>query len=907
MLLAAQDDCLTYKKMSSASAEPERLKALYLIAADKAELIVTSAAALSQLYPPPARLTAHAFTLKRGESYDLRQLKSRLVEMGYKSCQLTESAGQFSSRGDILDIWAAGEENPLRAEFFGDELESVRRVDAVTQLSSEKLEFIDITPATDVFYTAEEADAALKAVEKEAATQRLMNVASDLKVKLSTGSRELSLKYLRPFFSPCTLMDFVRPDVVIYSDAKQIYDTVQALYKEHDERFKTLFKAGETMSFCKDALAVSDKVFACGGAAVAFHRLTSNNRIFNPDAVYTFNGMKVPDYSRDYMTLAADLKAWQGNYRVDILCGNKEAARNIGGFLSDNGIGWADGDGDINVYPEHLDRGGIFHDLKRVVIGSYDISSKRTAKAARRRKSDVFTVPEVGDYVVHEVHGIGLCKSVEKLNLTGSERDYLVVEYVGGDKLYVPVENMDSLSKYVAGDAPPKLSKIGGADFERIKKKVKESVKSLAFDLIKLYAERSMSKGYRYSCDDSLLDEFVADFPYDETEDQLAAVQEGLNDLKSGKVMDRLLCGDVGYGKTEVALRLAFKVITCSKQVAFVSPTTILACQHYDTAVARMERFGVRVARLTRFDAPSKIKETLQKLKRGEIDMVCGTHRVLSKDVEFKDLGLLILDEEQRFGVADKEKLKLLKPSVNVLSMSATPIPRTLYMTMVSVRDISVLDTPPSERIPVQTFVTEYSPALVRDALEREIGRGGQAFIVYNRVSGIDSYTAKLQSLMPDARFITAHGQMAEGALERAVGEFVSGGADALVASTIIENGIDMPRANTLIVVDADRLGLSQLYQLRGRVGRSNRLAYAYFTYDNDRLMGEAAYKRLEAITEYTEFGSGFKIAMADLEIRGAGSLLGREQHGHMEKVGYDMYCKLLAEAVAEQIGRAHV
>ena len=896
-------DGLTYKKLTSAASDPERLKALSDIASGGDCVVVTSLAALVQRYPKRERYIADAFTLSKGEEYDLMQVRESLVSLGYRAVPMPESAGQFSSRGDILDIWVTGAEHAVRAEFFGDELESLREVDGVTYLSSREIDSAEISPATDVFYEERQAKAAIEELTRVAKSERELAIAADVGIKLAAKSNDMSLGYLRPFFDNVSLAEFVRPDFVVYDDAKQVYDTAKAFYSEQKQRLDALLSAGETMGFVARSISGEDEIYP-DAVSVAFHRINSNNRIFSPQAVFTFDGTDVPDYSRDFLTLAADLKGWRGRYRVDIMCGNAEAVRNIGGFLSDNGIGFAEGGGEINLLSEHLDRGGIFHSARRVVVGTYDISSRRARAAVRRRKNAVFTVPEVGDYVVHETHGIGLCKSVEKLDLTGSPRDYLVLEYVGGDKLYVPVENMDSLSRYVSGGEKPKLSKLGGADFERVKSKVRASVKALAFDLLKLYAERSVSKGFKYSADDSLLEEFCADFPFSETEDQLTAVAEGLGDLKSGKIMDRLLCGDVGYGKTEVALRLAFKVISCGKQVAFVSPTTILACQHFETAVKRMERFGVRVERLTRFDSAAKVKETLARLERGETDLVCGTHRVLGKDVKFKDLGLLVLDEEQRFGVADKEKLKLLKPNVNVLSLSATPIPRTLYMTMVSVRDISVLDTPPADRIPVQTFVAEYSDALVFDAVMREINRGGQVFIVYNRVSGIDSYAARLKELMPDVRFSVAHGQMPEAKLERTVSEFVAGGSDVLVASTIIENGIDMPRANTLVVVEADKLGLAQLYQLRGRVGRSSRLAYAYFTYDNGRIMSETAYKRLEAITRYTDFGSGFRIAMADLEIRGAGTLLGREQHGHMEKVGYDMYAKLLADAVAETEGK---
>ena len=900
-------DALTYKKFASASGESERLSALYAAAANRTAIIVTCASCLTRLYPAPENFTENSFELCVGRSYDLTALKTSLAKMGYRACSMAEEVGCFSARGDILDVWAVGETRPFRAEFFGDELESLRTLDPVTFLSADKISRVRVIAATDVFYTPEQAEKALQSLAHAAASEHALSVASDIRVKLETGCTDLSLGYIRPLLGGVGLARFARVDFVVYDDAKQVYDTVDALYKEHSERFASLLEAGEVLPFCKDALIGRSEVFGFGSVGVAFHRLTSSNRIFTPQAVHTFKGMDVPDYSRDFVTLASDLKNWSadGGYVTDIFCGGSQALENIGNFLREKGIGFSFGGGTVNLYDGQLNRGGIFHGSKRVVIGTYNIGGRRGKVKPRRRKNDVFTVPEVGDYVVHGTHGIGICTSVEKLNMTGSERDYLVIGYDGGDKLYVPVENMDSLSKYVAGGEKPQLSKLGGRQFALVKKKVGESLKKLAFDLVKLYAERSVSKGFKYDSDETLFDEFCADFPYTETEDQLIAVREGIRDLESGKVMDRLLCGDVGYGKTEVALRLAFKVISCGKQAAFISPTTILACQHYETAVKRMESHGVRAERLTRFDSPSKVKETLRRLKSGETDFVIGTHRILGKDVEFKDLGLMILDEEQRFGVADKEKLKLVKPNVNVLSLSATPIPRTLYMTMVNVRDISVLDTPPADRIPVQTFVTEYSDALAADAIGRELSRGGQAFVVYNRVAGIDAFAERLRGVMPDVRFAVAHGQMNERLLEKTVSEFVAGGFDVLVASTIIENGIDMPRANTLIVVDADRLGLAQLYQLRGRVGRSNRLAYAYFTFDDGKVMSEAAYKRLEAVSRYTEFGSGFKIAMADLEIRGAGNILGREQHGHMEKVGYDMYCRLLEDEINRLEGKA--
>ena len=584
-------------------------------------------------------------------------------------------------------------------------------------------------------------------------------------------------------------------------------------------------------------------------------------------------------------------------YGVTVFCGTAAAKDKLRDLFGELRLG-----GGAELLEDFLPHGATFFDSNRVIIGTLDIGKRAAKKIIKRTGKDAFILPEVGDYVVHRIHGIGLCENICKLDIGGSERDYVVVLYSGGDKLYLPIENIDSLSKLVASEHP-KLSKIGGADFARLKEKVRASVKDMALGLVELYARRAEAKGYAYSADDSLLDEFCADFPFSETEDQLIAVKEGLADLKSGKIMDRLLCGDVGFGKTEVAMRLAFKVICEGKQVAFVSPTTILARQHYETVRARMEKFGVKAVALSRACGKGEINKTLADLASGKADIVCGTHRALSADVEFSDLGLLILDEEQRFGVADKEKIKKLKTNVNVLSLSATPIPRTLHMSMTGIRDISVLDTPPADRLPVQTFVTEYSEALIADAINREIGRGGQVFVVYNRVADIEHFAASVAAIAPQCKVSVAHGQMNEETLANVISSFESGETDVLVASTIIENGIDMPRANTMIVVDSDRLGLSQMYQLRGRVGRSNRLAYVYFTYDSAKILSEEAYKRLDAITQFTELSSGFKIAMRDLEIRGAGNILGRQQHGHIEKVGYDMYCKILQSAVDELRG----
>ena len=512
-------------------------------------------------------------------------------------------------------------------------------------------------------------------------------------------------------------------------------------------------------------------------------------------------------------------------------------------------------------------------------------------------------MPKVGDYIVHETHGIGKCIALDKLNFNGLEKDYFVIEYSGGDKLYLPSEHADLISAYMGGDSQPKLNKIGGEQFAKIKQKVKESVSKLAINLIDIYSKREKSKGFIYSKDSMLYEEFENAFPHEETEDQLTAIADIKKDMEGTRIMDRLICGDVGYGKTEVALRAIYKAVLDGKQVAFLCPTTILSEQHYKTAKERFKDFMVNVAVLNRFKTKAQQTQILKELKDGKVDLIIGTHRLLSSDVEYKDLGLLVLDEEQRFGVADKEKIKDLKNNVDVLTLSATPIPRTLNMALTGIRDISIIASPPKERIAVKTYVQEESDTLIVNACKKELSRGGQVLLVYNRVEHIYEQAERVRALLPEARIGVAHGQMPEKLLEETIMQLYNHEFDILIATTLIESGIDLPLANTLIVLDSDRLGLSELYQLRGRIGRSDRIAYAYFTYNPSKILTQDAYKRLDAILEYTELGSGFKIAMRDLEIRGAGDILGKEQHGHMEKVGYDMYCKLLESAVKELKG----
>lgn len=914
VFLPARDDVLACRGSSGGETALLRLRSLYMIASGKAKAAVCPAEAIMQLFPRRESFLAHCFTVQKGGTADPETLTKLLVYAGYKREEQLSDAGRFSLRGDILDVWSACEERPARIEFFGDEVESIRYFDADDQLSDERAERYEISPFTEFFAEGDEAEriaCELEAMGKKSdlapdCAVKLRENAGELAARVRAGDRGGALSYLLPIAEHGDIISFGNFGGAIYDDVKLIVDNAKMHLGEHRNRFATLLSRGETLPFALDALTEPMAVFGAAGNKLAFQSMNSANRIFAPRAVYTLRNMELPAYFRDFREMASDITNWlDRGYTVYLSLPDRERRKTIADFLGENGVMLSSGygAGGARAIDDRIERGGVFHDEKIVIIGERELSRKEAKKKLRRSKKDVFAAPEPGEYVVHDLHGVGRFEGMVKLEVGGARRDYLLVTYAGGDKLYVPVESMDQLSKYVADGGEPKLNKLGGADFAREKEKVRARVRKLAFDLVELYGERLNGKGYRYNDDDSLLDEFSASFEYAETEDQLVAVEEGLKDLKSGKLMDRLLCGDVGYGKTEVALRLAFKVISEGKQVAFLSPTTILAKQHYETVKKRMEPFGVRAVRLTRFDSPAEQAAAIKMLKAGKADIAVGTHRLLSSDVDFADLGLLILDEEQRFGVSDKEKIKNARRQVNVLALSATPIPRTLHMSMTGIRDISVLDTPPLSRIPVQTYVMEYGESLVVDAVTRELGRGGQAFIVYNRVADIATFAARIAALLPSARVAYAHGQMREETLERTVSAFADGETDVLVTSTIIENGIDIPRANTMIVVDADRLGLSQLYQLRGRVGRSDRLAYVFFTFDGGKPLSDAAYKRLEAITQFTEFGSGFRIAMRDLELRGAGTVLGAEQHGHMEKVGYDMYCKLLGEAVGELRG----
>lgn len=885
VLISDKPDPLTHAKKSR---DNRRLAALYELASGRAKVAVVSVMGLSAPYPDRETFLNAAVEIVAGKSYDISELASRLTAAGYVRRESVADKGEFAVRGSVLDIMPINGEQGIRVDFFDDEAEKILLMDFDEQRRAGEVASFTVCPAAEIFFDEDKTrEAALSAVPNKCG--------GEVRARLETAALSLTQRdeWVYPLVAHSDFYKFCGVDYAIFDEAKRCVDNFRAHETEFDARLKSLLARGDAFAF-EAELFNRNALSNCGGAA--FDKTFCQNRIFSPQKVYKFQTKELPSYARDQKALVADIKNWQHNgIRVAICCTGR-LKDGVERLLGENGIPFGAASS-VRIYEIPLYRGGCFFDQNTVIIGSGDISARK--KSSSVKKKAAFFQPKVGDYIVHESHGVGVCEGLKRMTMGGVSRDYVVIRYDGGDILYVPAENMDSLTAY-AGAEQPRLNKLGGADFAKVKDKVKKSIKAMAFDLSKLYAEREIAKGFRYNPDREAMDEFYAAFPYEETSCQITATEDGIKDLTEGRIMDRLLCGDVGYGKTEVAMRLMYKVILDGKQAAFVSPTTILARQHCESLKKRLGEFGVSVGSLTRFDDKKQQAATIAALKKGSLDIVCGTHRVLSKDVEFADLGLMVLDEEQRFGVADKEKIKLMKREVNVLSLSATPIPRTLHLSLSGIRDISILDEPPSERIPVSTFVCEYSDDIVRDAVNREIARGGQVFIVYNRVEKIDSFAAGIAAMFPDRTVRIAHGQMPESALENAIDDFITGKTDILVASTIIENGIDMPNANTMIVVEADKLGLSQLYQLRGRIGRSNRLAYAFFTYEGSKPLSETALKRLDAINSYTDFGSGFKLALRDLEIRGAGNVLGREQHGHMQKVGYELYLKLIGEVMDE-------
>ena len=911
--LPSKEDVLLYKSNASKNANYLRNLALHRILTG-ADVAVTCVDALMQHLPPREVFFDDCFTLKVGVCYDTAMLTRKLVKCGYKRVDGISAEGEFVSRGDILDVSMPFGKR-YRVDFFDDEIESIREV-GEDGTSGNNVTQAEVYPLYDtVGMTCDKLNELQRYVSQKLnkklsanAQSRLGEILSELSATAGGGSVDNA--WLTPFVESGTLQDYLPADTVVFLDEpKLLKKRVDFLYGEHRERVVNLSKAGEVLPQHLDAFCDRVKIFTFDCPAVSLQTLPYQSDVIAPQAIYNFKTGAVPSYAATEDALATDVKNWlRTGYEVVVFTG-VDGVKPTQDKLSNFGVYAVEADrlekgaADALLLPVGIERGFVSHTNKLVVVGTRDLGRGLNQQSLRKTRKQAFLSVEKGDYVVHDVHGIGLCEGIQKVtSSSGESKDYIVVLYKNGDRLYVPVDATNMLSRYSGGENPT-LSKLGGEDFNRVKSRVKSGIRAMSIDLLRLYAEREKARGFRYRVDEYLDEEFCQYFPFKATEDQLRCQAEITKDLTSEKIMDRVLVGDVGYGKTEVAMRAAFDVVSNGYQVAVLAPTTILAEQHFKTFSERMSHFDVRVACLNRFRSAEEQKKIVQAVASGKVDVIIGTHRLLSKDVSFHRLGLLVLDEEQRFGVEHKEKIKALKTTVDVLTMSATPIPRTLHMALSGIRDISTITTPPVERMAVETFVVEENDALIADVITRELARGGQVYCVYNRVQGIDAFAGRLSELVPNAKITVAHGQMSENALEDAVMNFANGHTQVLVCTTIIENGIDIPNVNTLIVLDADKLGLSQLYQLRGRVGRSNRLAYAYFTYRHDKILSEVAYKRLSSITEYSELGSGFKIAMKDLEIRGAGNLLGREQHGHMMKVGYDMYARLLKETVAELKG----
>ncbi len=918
--------------------EKERIRCLRRLVEGRPTTVVTTFAALMTPQVPLSAWKSNVLQLEKRQTYSLEELSRKLVRMGYEKNFQVDAPGQFAVRGDIVDVFDLTEENPYRIEFFDEEVDSIRSFDLETQRSIEPMELVKIYPATELILSdARLSDGIDRIREEEKQTEEALRSRGHMEAahRLSEGIGELceaALEY-RDFgglegyihyFYPQTdsfLEMFPEEHSMIFLDEpvhlREEGEAVELEFRESmiSRSEKGYVLPGQMQLVCSAALTASRmNDYRCLGLTA----LATGDSFFLPECIVSVHARSVPAYNKSFDTLVSDLKKYKlQKYRIVIISASRTRAKRLAGDLTERGLTsfYSEnpdrilGDGEIMTYYGNIAHGFEYPQIRFIVIAETDIfgSARKTKKVKRHYDGESirdFAELKVGDYVVHEDHGIGVYRGVEKIEVDGIAKDYIKIEYGGGGTLYILPGELKSLQKYASQDAAkPKLNKLGTQEWTSTRNKVKGAVEEVAQDLVEQNAKSQAMKGHRFSPDTVWQREFEEMFPYEETQDQLNAIEDTKHDMESDKIMDRLICGDVGYGKTEIAIRAAFKAVQDGLQVAVLVPTTILAQQHFNTFTERMKEYPVCVEMMSRFRTAAEQKKTKEGLESGRVDIVIGTHRILSKDVKFKRLGLLVVDEEQRFGVTHKEKIKKLRENVDVLTLSATPIPRTLHMSLIGIRDMSVLEEAPQDRVSIQTYVMEYNEEMVREAILRELSRGGQVYYVYNRVNDIAEVAGRLQQQVPEARISFAHGQMNESELEKIMYDFISGGIDVLVSTTIIETGLDISNVNTIIIHDSDRMGLSQLYQLRGRVGRSNRTAYAFLMYKKDKMLKEVAEKRLAAIREFTDLGSGFRIAMRDLEIRGAGSVLGRAQHGHMTAVGYDLYCKMLDTAVKHAKG----
>lgn len=934
----------------------QRMQVFKHLLEDEGGVVVTTVDGLMDHLLPLSRIKESCLNIMVGQTLDMEEIKHLLTGMGYERMGQVDGMGQFSVRGGILDVFPLTEEVPVRIELWGDEVDSIRSFDAESQRSIQQMDEVTIYPATELILTKKDIEEGILCLEadekkqekafrdqkKPEEAQRIRRAVGELVESLKEGFDVQTLDaYIRYFCrDTVSFLDYMKEVgakvtlvssgaagkasekkqaaglALILDEPQRMKEKAETVETEFRESMSHRLEQGYILPGQADLLFASKTVLADCHTSHSIFMTGLDQRLpgMTPKAKYSLTGKNLNSYQNSFEILIKDLTRWKKDgYRVVLLSASRTRASRLAGDLREYDLrafcpedaGRPVAPGEIMVTYGKLHKGFEYPLIKFVVITEGDMFGVEKRKKKRKKynyegkKISSFSELSVGDYVVHESHGLGIYKGIEKIEQDHVIKDYIKVEYGDGGNLYLPATRLDGIQKYAGADAKvPKLNKLGGTEWTKTKTKVRTAVREIAKELVELYAARQDAEGFQYGPDTVWQKEFEEMFPYDETDDQLTAIDDTKRDMESKKIMDRLICGDVGYGKTEIALRAAFKAVQEEKQVVYLVPTTILAQQIYNTFVQRMKDFPVRVDMMSRFRTPGEMKKTVEGLKKGYVDIIVGTHRVLSKDVQFKNLGLLIVDEEQRFGVTHKEKIKQMKQNVDVLTLTATPIPRTLHMSLIGIRDMSVLEEPPVDRVPIQTYVMEYNDEMIREAIHRELGRGGQVYYVYNRVNNIDEVANHVASLVPDANVAFAHGQMNEHQLEKIMLDFINGDIDVLVSTTIIETGLDIPNANTMIIQDADRLGLSQLYQIRGRIGRSNRTSYAFLMYKRDKMLKEDAEKRLQAIREFTELGSGIKIAMRDLEIRGAGNILGAEQHGHMEAVGYDLYCKMLNEAV---------
>ena len=909
----------------------QRLEFIEKIVEDKPFTVIVTSDAFMDKIQPLDKIKDNYLEISEGSVIEQDALKKKLVKMGYEAVEQVDSPGQFAIRGSIIDIYTLTDEVPYRIDFWDDEVDIIKSFEIENQRSIENLESIKIYPATEYFFTEEEIKAGLdkiklelnKTVEKfrkkfkTEEAHRLKTTVEEFITNMEINPFGVSIDSYVNYFSDSltSLLEYFDNPIFFIDEPKRVLEQLNAVNGEFKDSMTNRLEKGYVLPGQTDVLwnkeRITDKINSY--TKVVFTAIAQKVSVFDTEDFVEVDARNISPYNNKFEMLVEDLKRYKKQkYSVLLVTTSVTRGQRLAEDLRDFGISafYEKDDtrevnpGEVMIISGRLRKGFTYPMVKFVAISDTDIFGERKKK--RRKKhgysgSNIssFSDLNIGDYVVHENHGLGIYRGIEKVEVDHVVKDYIKIEYAGGSNLYILATQLDMIQKYADSEAKkPKLNRLGGQEWNKTKSKVKKAVAEIAKELVELYAIRQNGQGYVFSPDTEWQKEFEEMFPFEETDDQLNAINEVKKDMESTKIMDRLICGDVGFGKTEIAIRAAFKAIQDNKQVAYLVPTTVLAQQHYKTFKQRFKDFPVRVEMLSRFRTKSNIDQNIRDLKKGYVDIVIGTHRLLSKDVKFKDLGLLIIDEEQRFGVKHKEQIKELKNNVDVITLTATPIPRTLHMSLIGIRDMCVMEEPPQDRMPIQTFVMEYNEEIARDAINRELARGGQVYFVHNRVQDIADMAASVQNMVPDANVAFAHGQMSERQLEEIMYDFVNGDIDVLVSTTIIETGLDIPNANTIIIHDAERMGLSQLYQLRGRVGRSNRMAYAFLMYSRNKMLTEVAEKRLGAIRDFTELGSGVKIAMRDLEIRGTGNLLGAQQSGHLEAVGYDLYCKMLNQAI---------